>query len=422
MYVRDFARGNTLRRAIGAGLAALSGCGVALTPEETQGPRSTLSLSTIDLNAGATYHETTPNDLFESAEFVDISVAATAVDGRIDSGSDVDVYDLGPVLAGQRVMVTMESDPALAGAIALFDADNTSLLVNDHRNAYLGRTEPFIDVVVSRDSPACYVAVASTPGFGSTGDYQLVAGKESVDSPLSPRPDTILLVFSGGANVRIGGRPAVDVPAFDAGSISSDYFGRTTQMMSTVVQRVRDDYAAYDVTILSTSEGTNYERGMSRVFFGTFDPALLGVAEGVDEFNGARDQEAIVFTDTFDAFVKLSPTLEQMSQALANVTSHEIGHLLGMVHTADPIAIMDVTASLRELLRDQVFTKSPIYSAVFPLGYQDSPQYLLDTLGGDPNLVTPLFVLAAKRALKVLDEDDLVPARGMMPLSGCTLP
>jgi len=155
--------------------------------------------------------------------------------------------------------------------------------------------------------------------------------------------------------------------------------------MSTVVQRVRDDYAAYDATILSTSEGTNYESGMSRVFFGTFDPALLGVAEGVDEFNGARDQEAIVFTDTFDAFVKLSPTLEQMSQALANVTSHEIGHLLGLVHTADIYGVMDVTASLRYLMRDQAFSRSPLEDGTFPVGYQDDALTLAESVGGDLN-------------------------------------
>jgi len=422
VYVRNVARGDVLRRAIGVGLAALSGCGVALNTRDADGPRSTLSLTALDLTAEATYFEATPNDSFESAESVDIASAPSAIEGRVEIGGDVDVYDLGPVSIGERVMVTMDSDPALFGAIALFDADGTALLVNDHRNAYLGRTEPFIDVIALYDSSSCYVAVTSTPGFASSGDYTLVAAKQSGAAPPSPRPDTVLLVFSGGANVRIGGRPAIHVPPFDAASISPDYSGQTRRMMGEVVQRVRDDYAAYEVTILSTSEGTTYESGMSRVFFGTYDPALLGVAEGVDEFNATRDQEAVVFTDTFDAFMKLSPTVDQMSQALANVTSHEIGHLLGMVHTADSIGLMDVTASLRELMRDQVFARSPIYSAVFPLGHQDAPQYLLDTIGGDPSLVTPFFVLANKRALKVFDENDLAPARAVMPLSTCALP
>jgi hypothetical protein len=265
------------------------------------------------------------------------------------------------------------------------------------------------------------VAVASTPGFGSWGEYTLVAGKQATDTPSAPQSDTVLLVFNGASSVRIGRRAAVDVPAFDAAGISPDFAGQTRTMTREVVARVREDYAGVNLTILSTSEGDRYAAGMSRVYFGTFDPALLGVAEGVDEFNLARDQEAIVFTDTFDAFMKINPSLEDMAQALANVTSHEIGHLLGMVHTADAAGVMDVTASLRELTYDQAFTRSPIYSAVFPLGYQDAPGYLIDVLGARPETTSVLTAFKRRPAAKYFD-GDLIPARVRRTFSGCGLP
>ena len=52
--------------------------------------------------------------------------------------------------------------------------------------------------------------------------------------------------------------------------------------------------------------------------------------------------------DTFEAFDPLRPSVAAMSQAIANVACHEIGHLLGLVHTQSPNDIMDVTASLRQ--------------------------------------------------------------------------
>jgi hypothetical protein len=175
------------------------------------------------------------------------------------------------------------------------------------------------------------------------------------------------------------------------------------------------------VNILSTSEGDAGDETASRVFFGTYDSALLGVAEGIDEYNATRAQEAIVFTDTFEAFMTLRPTLEEMSQAIANVASHEIGHLLGLVHTADPRGIMDVTASLSQLLVDQSFTQSRLYDQVFPLGFENEVQMLLDSVGGQAEVVFSAQALSLPKInaerLRALGP----PARGLKPFSSCCL-
>lgn len=369
------------------GAVIVGGCGVAVGPNDADGRRSTLNLSTLGLSSESTYYETNPNHLFELAEFVDVTDESRVIRGNISGANDVDVYDLGPVVPGDHIVVDMTGADSLDGAIALFDGDETLLLVNDHRNVYLGQAEPFIDLVVQHESDACFVAVCATPGYASSGDYGMVASKRYPTDLPDPRPDMVLLVFDGADNVRIGSRRPVNVPPFDAANIDPAYTGQTEVMVSEIVEGIREDYAGLDITILSTSEGDTFERGMTRVFFGTYDEALLGVAENVDEFNATTAQEAIVFTDTFAAFMRLDPSVRQMGQAIANVSSHEIGHLLGMIHTKDSAGLMDVTASLSELLRNQAFARSPIYSAVFPLGYQDGVQYLLDTLGGDPNLV-----------------------------------
>ncbi len=421
MQVQKNARGKSARRPILLGALIVCGCGNNPGAPGDNSPRPTLNLSTLGLSSDSTYFETYDNNLFEQAELVEVGSDPRVIRGRIGDGNDVDVYDLGPMSPETRVLVEMTAADTLDAAISLFDEWGSTYLVNDHRNVYLGQSVPFIDVVVARDTEACYVAIAATPGFSGYGDYALQASVEYPVPLPGPRPDTVLLVFDGGRNVRIGNRPVVDVPAFDAANISEEFQGDTDEMMRLIVEGVREDYEGYDVVILSTSEGARYESSMTRLFFGTYDPALLGIAEGIDEFNGTQSQEAIVFTDTFAAFMQLGPTIEEMAQAIANVASHEAGHLFGLVHTKDPHGIMDVTASLNQLLVDQHFRRSPIYVDVFPVGAHDAIQLLFDTLGGDEAVLLQKQSEAETAFQKRSVEATGPPARQRFHLSTCGL-
>ena len=421
MYVQEHAFLRTLCRSLCIGAVSLSGCGLDLGLPRSDGLPTTLNLATINAGGTAAFVESARNNVFGNAESIELSPEALLIEGRIESGADVDIFDLGPVSIGDRVIVSMSTAESLNGAIGLFDATGAALLINDHRNVYLGRTEPYVDVIIRHASEACYVAVSATPGYESVGDYALAASKEIALDPPPPRPDTVLLVFDGGIGVRIGTRPTVDLPPFDAGNISSTFADSTSLIADEITARVREDYAAYDVLVLSTTDGDRYEAGMSRIFFGSYDPELLGVAEGIDEFNATRSQQAIVFTDTFRALTRLRPSVDELSQAIANVASHEIGHLLGMVHTADPRGLMDVTASLAALMRDQVFSRSPIYADAFPVGDQDAIRYLLDTVGGDESLAYAHRTEALRLSRIVHDDGDPTPARLRLRLSTCCL-
>lgn len=403
VFVQLARNGGRARLLAGLGVALICGCGSGLGSSDDDRLRPTMA-SSISA-AESPFFETDSNDFLESAEYVLLQGDPRLIHGGITGPQDVDVYDLGPAQPGDRIVAEMTPDASLDGVIAIFDDAGASLLVNDHRNTYLGRSDPFVDVVIRRPSTACYVAVAATPGYEASGDYRLVAYKQSPVAIPPPRPEVVLLVFDGGNHVRVGSRPAVDVPYFDAVDIDPVYAGRTAEIIAGVVAGVREDYAGLDVTILSTSEGVVFDGSMTRIFFGAFDQALLGVAENVDEFNATEAQEAIVFTDTFAAFMPLNPEPSEMAQALANVASHELGHLLGLVHTVDPRGIMDVTASLRDLLTNQSFRKAPLHADVFPIGSQDGIQMLLDTVGGDQLLSLMKYVegSAQKR------DADLVP-------------
>ncbi|MGB0716334.1 MAG: hypothetical protein ACPGXK_10675 [Phycisphaerae bacterium] len=407
-----------IRVAMAAMCCVVSGCSEGLFSDGSP-PRPTLNLTTLGVGEESTYFESLSNDLLENAEPVDITEESRVIRGSI-AGNDVDVYDLGAVREGDRVLVEITASDTLDPALAIFDETRASLLINDHRNAYLGRKDPYVDVTLTRDSEHCYLAIAATPYYNDNGDYALLASLETNQPIPSPLPEGVLLVFNGANNVRIGSRPSINVPTFDAADIDNQYAGQTREMISRVTNLVRADFAEHDIEIFSTAEDASWDGVMTRIYFGTYDPGLLGVAEGVDELNRTPTQEAIIFTDTFAAFAPIEPSVEEMSQALANVTSHEIGHLLGLVHTRDSLGIMDVTASLNQLLADQSFRMSPIYEDVYPVGYQNAGQSLMDAVGGT-------FELSSFRTMPLPDDIDSFKqdwtsaARQQLILSSCGL-
>ena len=428
VHVRILAGGISARRVCRLGgplsaLVTLVGCGGAVTTPVEGGSGSTLNSSAVDFENASSVFESVPNNELASAEPFEVDAEALVIRGEIDIVSDVDVFQIGAVETGDHVFVDVSVPDELKGVIALFDQDGSALLVNDHRNVYLGRKGPFIDLVVRRPSAAAYVGFSLTPGFQATGEYALLASIEPQAQIPNSRPESVILDFVGGLGVTIGSRAGIDVPPFDAATVAPRFEGQSDEVIRRVVQMIREDFAAFNVTIESTSDGDAYDGSQSRLYFGTFDPALLGVAEGVDEYNARPSQEAVVFTDTFNAFDALDPSVEEISQALANVASHEIGHLLGLVHTKNAVELMDVTASLSELMEDQAFGVSPIYEAVFPVGQQDAVQYLVDAVGGDESAARVAAQTAAQRAAnKGPSREKRVPARTHDLLSSCDLP
>jgi hypothetical protein len=213
----------------------------------------------------------------------------------------------------------------------------------------------------------------------------------------------IVLEFDGAVGARAGGRGPMDIPPFDAAAIDSRYAGRTGEMIDAIVRFVRQDFAGLNVAFYRSGDPAIPDHDTTSLYFGLYDEGLLGLADYVDVQNANLNQAAIIYTETFELFMPFNPSVEQMAQTIANVASHEAGHLLGLHHTEDVRGIMDISASAFEMTLDQTFRRSKLERNVFRVGAQDSYANLLDTVG-------------ATSVAKFLAAAMVVPAEPVEPL------
>ncbi len=100
-----------------------------------------------------------------------------------------------------------------------------------------------------------------------------------------------------------------------------------------VLTAVRADFARWPGIRIEVGESHEHPDG-NVVFVGDMDATggLLGIAGRVDTGDASQNDRAVVFASSIASSSYGLPDDERL-QALANVVSHEIGHLLGFSHT-----------------------------------------------------------------------------------------
>lgn len=295
------------------------------------------------------------------------------IEGELAGSGAYRVFDLG---AGEAGDLWRAAPLRLTGSFVavLFDADYNLLM---RRVLTDGRP---LQHVLRVPTPQVRLAVAPVAG-GSGGEFRIEVTREAGSPVPAPAGQLVWLNFGGASDVRVHRRSGLSFPPFDAGRLGDAYAGHSDVIKRAIVEAIRADYAAFNITILSSDDGPPPAEPHTVVHFGGSETALLGLADSIDNYNQVPAQSAIVFVDSFGAYHTMNLSPEQMAVMIANVASHELGHLLGLYHTRKSDDLMDTTGTAWDLAGAQGFGRAPLETNVFPIGMEDSPQLLMQTLG-----------------------------------------
>lgn len=307
--------------------------------------------------------------------------------GSIERTGDLDVFSLGPLAAGDRIVVDVEGlsgffDPS----VAAFDKNFSLFMDNDDVDTLAGLYDCFFEEIVRHDSNPYYLVVGhsafASPGW-EVGNYRVTLTVERADQ-VPPRPQIVFLDFEGGpVEVEPEGLLLVNMlPPFEAGAIDPVYEGQDELIKEAIIASVIENYERFDVTIVTDPAELPLGEAYSTVMLGGHSQLAFGIAEAVDHYNADPGDTAIIFTEAFDP-TKFTdtPTALELGLAIGNIAAHEAGHLLGLNHVDDPDAIMDGASPADTFVRDQDFRVGPLSSDVLPIGNQDAPLLLSEIVG-----------------------------------------
>lgn len=296
-----------------------------------------------------------------------------AFSGRIDDGTP-DVFDLGPVSPGDRVIVEVvaASGSTIDPVIAVFDESESLFSISDDIDADAGNYNSAINDVVTIASDRFFLAITKFFLDSTGGSYNATVRIERGGTIETPAVQTLLLNFAGGT-ATILNEGTFNLDPFDAGDIDDAYAGQTTAVKKAIVDTVKENFSAFGVVVVTTDENPSLTPGtFSTIHFGAFSSTKFGVADDVDVGNLDYCDDGIIFTIGFDNPFASKPSTTGIGVAIGNVAAHEAGHLLGLNHVADVSAIMDNTGTASTLLADQEFKTAPLSPSVFPIGNQDA--------------------------------------------------
>ncbi len=301
--------------------------------------------------------------------------------GTIARRGDIGFYSLGWLETGDGIVVDVQRISGNLDAVAgVFDSEQSLVFINDDRNVDGTNLNPYIDFALPGASGEYFLGVIAFPGSSTTGDFEVSVVIQPAVGAAPPRQQIVFLNWAGGSNIRVLYVGTFNLPPFSATDVGLPA-EQTAPLKVRVQEIVADRYRGYNVLVLNSDDHAVPIGPHSTVHFGGRDPDAFAISQQVDSLNQDPADDAIVFTQTFQLAFRAPYTLEEMAQALGNTTAHEIGHLLGLSHTADCDCLMDTTCYNERLMSPQEFKLAPLDFSVFPFGYQDARELLMWAVG-----------------------------------------
>lgn len=323
------------------------------------------------------------NSNFDTATPISFGADGKALlEARISNPGGVHMYDLGILGTGDQVFVDVRRRSGDLDAVAaIFDADQNIHAFNDDRIPDASDLNPLLDITILGPEGRYFLGIAPFPGTNTSGEYSMDIRISRGTGDATPRPQTVLLHWAAADNVVVENVGAFsNLPTFSAERIGP-YFGQTDQLKTLIQDHVAEQFAPFNLILLNTDDHEIPVEPHSTVYFGTFNRRAFGISQQIDTQNADPADNSIIFIDSFRGAFSVTPTLEQMATAIGNTVSHEIGHLLGLVHTKDCFELMDTTCGNDSILARQSFGLAPLDSSVFPLGFQDAFTLIGWTIG-----------------------------------------
>ncbi len=326
-----------------------------------------------------------PNGSFEQATKAVFDDSGEAqMRGTVQTTGDLDVFLLGPLASGDRVVVDADTTgSALDVAVGIFDAQQRLVAENDDRS--MTQLDSYLEFIVRHPGDSYYLVLTGSAFAGAgrhTGSYTVDVTVKSGSEVPAAVGQLLVLDFDGGS-VDSPVLGSTTIAPFDATDIDPMYAGQTEAFKRQIRATVEQNFERYNV-IIQTSDDPTPPSGVefSTVYFGGFFGEAFGQAESIDLYNADFCDDAIIYTETFETrLFTFDPTVSQMSLAIGNVAAHEAGHLLGLNHVDDDRALMDDQSPADVFVSDQEFMEAPLSGDVMSIGTQDAVLLLSETVG-----------------------------------------
>lgn len=171
-----------------------------------------------------------------------------------------------------------------------------------------------------------------------------------------------------------------------------------TVVANQIKTRMQQDYAGLNVDFrVVGTDPIPTDVPVSTVYFvsnsnSVVAPGVLGLASTIDMGNSDHSDFAVIWAgeagsgNAWSMATSDPDSLTDMTQSLSYtgaVGSHELGHILGLVHTQYGADDIMSYGSQQKMLTSK-FTNTPLWTQMFPIGTQDSYMTLLLELGMAP--------------------------------------